>query len=311
VANDHGPVIESALLRNELVRLRKDSEKTQEQVAGALEWSPSKLIRVEGGRSSITKVDLDALLTEYGVTSESHRDRLQALNRGARERGWWDDYKDDISPDYLSYVGFEAGAASIKQFQLGVIPGLLQTAKYARTVAAIGSTAIGSDDEDRIASVVGLRLERQARLSERSVPPRQYFVLDEAVIRRYVGVKTDPSIMPDQLCSLANRAQRDNLVTVRVIPFDAGAHSGLSDEPFTLLEFEAGLPDILYVDVNRGATKITGGDEPQVERRKREFEDLLEAALPAPESIDLIRNVADEMSRPESRSATVSNNNVK
>jgi len=68
--SDQGPVIQSALLRGKLVSLRKESGLTQQQVAEALEWSPSKLIRVEGGGSSITKVDLDALLTQYGVTSD-------------------------------------------------------------------------------------------------------------------------------------------------------------------------------------------------------------------------------------------------
>ena len=63
MSSDQGPIVQSALLRNELVRLRKDCRLTQQQVAEALEWSPSKLIRVEGGGSSITKVDLDALLT--------------------------------------------------------------------------------------------------------------------------------------------------------------------------------------------------------------------------------------------------------
>ncbi len=109
MAADLGPVVQSALLRGELVRLRKDRRLTQEQVADDLEWSPSKLIRVEGGRSAITTVDLDALLYRYGVTSESTRDRLEALNRGARERGWWDRYRDVIAPTYLQYVGFEAG----------------------------------------------------------------------------------------------------------------------------------------------------------------------------------------------------------
>ena len=84
---DQGPVVQSALLRGELVRLRRESGLTQEQVASDLEWSPSKLIRVEGGRSSITKVDLDALLARYGVTGESTRERLQLLNRASRERG--------------------------------------------------------------------------------------------------------------------------------------------------------------------------------------------------------------------------------
>ena len=304
MASDQGPVIQSALLRSELVRLRKDSGLTQEQVAEALEWSPSKLLRVENGHSSITKVDLDALLTEYGVSPESVRDRLQSLNRGAREKGWWDDYKDGVSPEYLSYVGFEAGATSIKQFQIGVIPGLLQTAMYARTV-----TAIGPYEEDRIASAVELRLQRQARLSQRSAPPRQYFVLDEGVIRRHVGIKTDPAIMPDQLRSVADRAERDNLVTVRVIPFEAGAHSGLF-EPFTVLGFNGELPDVLYVDVNRGAfTMITGG-EPELEQYKTDFEKLLEDALSARESIELIRRVAEEMAGSTPRSATTSVGNL-
>ena len=91
---------------------------------------PSKLIRVEGGKSSITKVDLDALLTAYGVTSESHRERLQALNRRAKALGWWEDYKDSVSSTYLSYVGYEADAAFIRQFQTGFIPALLQTPEY-------------------------------------------------------------------------------------------------------------------------------------------------------------------------------------
>src|ERR1017187_5944782 len=98
MATHQGPHGQSALLRGEIVRLRKESGLTQEQVAANLDWSPSKLIRVEGGRSSITKVDLDALLTTYGVSSESHRERLQALNRGAREGAWRGSYPDEISP---------------------------------------------------------------------------------------------------------------------------------------------------------------------------------------------------------------------
>ncbi len=114
MATDQGPVVQSALLRSELVHLRKEKGLTQEHVAKNLEWSPSKLIRVEGGRSSITKVDLDALLARYGVTSESHRDKLHALNKGARERAWWDDFRGDINSTYLNYVGYEAGATFIR-----------------------------------------------------------------------------------------------------------------------------------------------------------------------------------------------------
>src|ERR1700677_3439515 len=190
MAGDHGPVVQSARLRNELIQLRKDRILTQQQVAEAMEWSTSKIIRVEGGASSITKVDLDALLTMYHVTSCSQRERLHALNRGAKEAGWWSRYKDDLSPDYLNYVGYEAGAAFIRQFLMGGIPGLLQTAEYAEVI-----TRVGPIDHQKVESAARFRLRRQEELKQRSKPPRQYFVLDEAAIRRHIGIKTDRTIM--------------------------------------------------------------------------------------------------------------------
>lgn len=73
-------------------------------ISATKEW----LVRVEGGHNSITKVTLDALLTQYGVTSESHRERLQALNREAQQSGWWEAYRNDAASAYLTYVGYEA-----------------------------------------------------------------------------------------------------------------------------------------------------------------------------------------------------------
>jgi transcriptional regulator with XRE-family HTH domain len=290
MATDQGPVVQSALLRGELVRLRRASGLTQEQVAAQLEWSPSKLIRVEGGHSAITKVDLDALLAKYGVTSESTHDRLQALNRGARERGWWVKYRDDVSQTYLNYVGFEAGAAFIRQFQSGFLPGLLQTAAYAEAVT------VNSVDAVRVAAIVGLRLQRQSELAQRDPRPRQYYVVDEAVIRRHVGIAKDPDIMPNQLREIADKAEQDELITMRVIPFKAGAHRGLYG-PFTLLEFDGGLPDLLYIDAGRGEfASMVMGDDPRVGEYRYDFELLLEDALSAEKSIDLIRSVAEEMS---------------
>lgn len=286
--NDQGPVVQSALLRNELTRLRKESGLTQDQVAQRLDWSPSKLIRVEGGRSSVTKVDLDALLSTYGVTSESQRERLQALNRGARERAWWAGYRDEINPTYLEFVGYEAGAAFIREFESGFIPGLLQTPEYAEILTA------NSIDAVQVAPVVKIRLQRQAELAKRSAQPRQYHVIDEGVIRRHVGIKHDPAIMPNQLRHIARRAEVEELLTVRVIPFSAGAHPGLSG-PFTLLEFEGSMPDLLYLDSGRDMSLFTGSD-PRIGLYADDFEILLETALPAAESIEFLRQAAEEMS---------------
>lgn len=288
MATDQGPVVQSALLRSELTRLRKDRGLTQEQVAQGLDWSPSKLIRIEGGRSSLTKVDLDALLKEYGIESESHRERLQGLNRGARERAWWASYRDELEPNYADYVGYEAGATYIRQFQQGFVPGLLQTLEYAQVMAA------NSPDSVRVGTAVKVRMQRQVELAKRSSPPRQYHVIDEAVIRRYVGIKQDPGIMPAQLRHIADRATDDETLTVRVVPFAAGAYPGQSG-PFTLLEFDGAMPDLLYLDAGRDKTLITGGD-PRIGEYLDDFEAVLDNALSPAESVDLIRQVAEEMS---------------
>jgi transcriptional regulator with XRE-family HTH domain len=290
MATDQGPVVQSALLRSELIRLRKDSGLTQEQVAQDLDWSPSKLIRIEGGRSALTKVDLDALLTAYGVESGSRRERLQGLNRGARERAWWASYRDELESAYVDYVGYEAGATYIRQFQQGFVPGLLQTLDYAEVMAANSNSV----DAVRAGAAVKIRMQRQVELAKRSSPPRQYHVIDEAVIRRHVGIKQDPGIMPAQLRQIADRATGEETLTVRVVPFTAGAYPGQSG-PFTLLEFDGAMPDLLYLDAGRDKSLITGGD-PQISQYADDFEAMLDNALTPADSIAFIRQVAEEMS---------------
>ena len=289
MASDQGPVVQSAVLRSELIRLRKAKGLTQEQVAASLEWSASKLIRVEGGRSSISKTDLDALLRAYGVTSEIQRGRLQNLNRGAKAVGWWNAYRSHLAPAYLEYVGYEAGAVFIRQFQGSVVPGLLQTPDYARAL-----TVISVEEPARVDAVVGLRLQRQSELARREPPPRQYYILDEAVIRRSVGAPDDPSIMPDQLVHIVSQARDDDRITVRVIPFSKGAHAGLSGT-FTLLEFDGGLPDLLYLDPGRDVIGVVGNDE-RIAEYADSFESMVEIALSAEESLEFIENAAREMS---------------
>jgi transcriptional regulator with XRE-family HTH domain len=287
---DQGPVVQSALLWRELSSLRRQRELTHAQVAAALGWSPSKLIKIEGGHGTISTADLDALLAQYGITEAGTVELFHTRHRGAYERAWWDSYAGQVNPAYLEYVGYEAGAVSIRQFQLSLVPGLLQTPPYAEVV-----TSVNAADARWVTPVTELRFGRQSHLASRSEPPRQLFVIDEAVIRRHVGIRQDPAIMPDQLRSIARRAEQDALVTVRVIPFSAGAHPGIFG-PFTLLGFGDGLPDILYRDPGRGTFELAGGDHPQVSEHSADFESLLESALTADESIQLVRTVAEQMS---------------
>ncbi|MEU6041256.1 MULTISPECIES: helix-turn-helix domain-containing protein [Actinomadura] len=288
MASDQGPVVQSALLRSELVRLRKEKGMTQEQVARALEWSPSKVIRIEGGKNAITRTDLQALLMVYDVTSESRQERLQALARGAREPAWWNAYKNELDDTFLNFVGYAAGASFIRNFHGTVVPGLLQTREYAEVLAT------GMANPTSRALAVKLRMQRQEELARRENPPRQYYIIDEAVIRRHVGIQTDPVIMPNQLRHIADSAERSDLLTVRVIPFSRGAHLGIYG-PFTLLEFEGGLGDVLYLEGRPGTSAMITGDEPRIAEYRDNFEVLLEEALPAGESLELIRQAAEDL----------------
>jgi len=287
---DQGPVVQSAILRSELVRLRKKNKLTQEEVARDLDWSPSKLIRIEGGHSSITKVDLDALLNLYHGPAED-RERLHGLNRGAKDPAWWNAYRSDVAAPYLNYVGYEAGASSIRQFPGTVVPGLLQTSEYAEALTTSAVEAI------EVAPVVKLRMQRKDELAQRSDPPRQEYVIDEAVVRRHIGIATDPAIMPNQLRHIAETADRDPRISVRLIPFGVGAHPGLSGS-FTLLEFDGDLPDLVYLDPGRGELAVIETDSGRVSEYASIFEVLLELALPESESIAFLRSAAEEMQLP-------------
>ncbi|MFA1546797.1 helix-turn-helix domain-containing protein [Actinomadura chokoriensis] len=288
MSSDQGPIVQSALLRTELVRLRKEKKLTQEQVARQLEWSPSKLIRVEGGKNAITRTDLQALLGVYDVTSEGRQERLQALARGAREPAWWNAYRGDLDPGFLNYVGYSAGAAFIRQFHGTVVPGLIQTPEYAEVLAT------GKASERARVLAAKLRIQRQQELAKRENPPRQHYIIDEAVIRRHVGIKADPAIMPAQLNHIADAAENDDLLTVRVIPFSTGAHLGL-EGPFTILEFDGDLDDVLYLEGRPGTSLMISGENDKITEYRDTFELLLEQALPADQSVALIRKAAEDL----------------
>jgi hypothetical protein len=93
---------------------------------------------------------------------------------------------------------------------------------------------------------------------------------------------------------IVSTAQADERITVRVIPFKVGEHVGLSG-PFTLLEFDGGLPDVLYIDAGRGLIELTSSDA-QVAEYADNFENLLEAALSPAESLEFMQGVAEEIS---------------
>ena len=292
MATGLGPIVQRALLSAELLRLRRDARKTQDEVAKALDWSVSKVIRIEGGTVGTSTTDLHALLRLYGMAEGETTGELVQLAKGTRERGWWASYPID-DQQFRTYLGYEAGASHIRVFHPTFVPGLLQTMDYARVILR---QFVRNPNDEMIEALAGLRIERQDRLAERDPAPYRHFILDEGVIRRHVGAlaKNGKGIMPAQLRHMVQAAQ-DDRVTLQIIPFSKGAHFGMRGA-FTLLEFDADLSEVLYLEGVRGGDLVLTGRDEQIINYRESYEELEEWTLGPEESCDLILRIADEMS---------------
>ncbi|RSM49134.1 XRE family transcriptional regulator [Amycolatopsis balhimycina DSM 5908] len=263
------PVAEQRRLRAELRRLRNSAGLTQKQVATALEWSLSKVIRIEGGTVGLSITDLKALLDLYGVTSQEQIDDLSAAARASREKAWWDAFRGHASPQLIEYIAVEASASTLSEYQTFIVPGILQTTAYIR---ALGEE-FGFDD-DGTERAIAMRTERR-RLLTGEHPLEARFVLDEMVIRRAIG---SPGTMREQLDFL-KELNRLPTVSIQVATSDRRVTRWMQS-PFTIFE----LPDQdhhVYVD-QPGCTLIARTNPDEVGRYLDAFEQLQEPAHSSP-----------------------------
>jgi len=267
------PTVRRRRLGNELRRLRTSVGVTIDQVAKHLECSESKISRIETGHVTALPRDVGDMLKLYQVSGEQH-DELMQLAREARKKGWWHAYGG--VPPRSAYIGFEAAAEQISTYESMVVPGLLQTSAYARTV--IRTTYPNLSDEDIEQRILVLKV-RQALL-EQDDPLTVRAVLDEAVLRRQVG---GSETMRAQLHRLAEAAALPT-VTIQVVPFRVGAHMALCGA-FTILSFlEPTQPDLVYLEDTTRESFLEAEDE--IRQYEFAFDQLCDVALPPTDSID-------------------------
>jgi transcriptional regulator with XRE-family HTH domain len=267
----------------ELRRLREAARLTCEEVAEHLECSTSKVSRIETGRVSVSPRDVRDMLDLYGVSAQQGASLVQ-LARDSRQKGWWHAYSDTIQPRFATYIGLESAASEIRIYEVTLIPGLLQTEDYARTVIAAGT--VGGDHES-VARNVALLMARQPPLTSDD-PPRLWAVLDEAALRRTVG---GAGLMRLQLDHLLDLSRLPN-VAIQVIPFGAGAHPAMG-RPFVILAFpERADPDVVYLEDLTSALYVEDVDE--VDRYNMFFNHLRATALSFEDSAALITSVIKE-----------------
>jgi transcriptional regulator with XRE-family HTH domain len=278
------PTVRGRRLRYELRRLRDQRGLTIEQVAerSGGDWTASAISRWERGDRRVRPVDLRALLDIYDVQGDE-REVLLTLAREARTRGWWQSYSSDAVPEWFQvYLGLEAEAAMIREYDAELIPGLFQTEDYYR---AFMQAAPPSGDDQTIDRMISVRTARQERLTADGAP-EFWVVLNEATIRRVVG---SAEVMRRQLERVAELAERPN-ISVQLLQFRSGAHPAM-DGSFTVLGFpEAPDPDVVYIESKTGSLYLE--KEPEVERYRAMFTHLVASAVGPEESRRLIGEAA-------------------
>jgi hypothetical protein len=276
-----GPTALRMLLGAHLRRLREAQGVSREDAGWEIRSSESKISRMELGRVGFKERDVEDLLTLYGLDDEQERARLLTLAREANNPGWWHRFGDVLPNWFQSYLGLEAAAALIRNYEVQFIPGLLQTRDYARAVVLLAHEQATDDELERR---VNVRTTRQQLLT-RPNPPQLWAIVDEAALRRPMGGR---AVMRGQLDALIDATKLPN-VRLQVVPFNIGGHAAAGGA-FSVLRFpDKDLPDVVYVEQLNSALYLDKRDD--VEQYAAAMESLSISALTPVKSVAYLREI--------------------
>ncbi len=250
-----------------------------------MDWSLSKVIRIEAGSVGISTNDLKVLLRYYKILDPIRTNELIALARAARESPWSSKYRDVVPARLLQFIEYETATYIRREFDHLLVPGLLQTEEYAH---AIIQRYVEKPTDEKIEALVEVRMKRQELLTKKVDAPLLFFILDEAVVHRHVG---STAAMRRQIRHLIDMAAPR--LTIEVIPYSSGAHPAM-ERPFVILEFpDVADDDVLYLESPRGDTL---SDEPEEILSYREaFEQLRKISLGPEGSLTCLEKVIAEL----------------
>lgn len=227
-----------------LKQFRRESGKTVKDAAAWLGMGESNVSKIEGAKQQIKVQTVRALCQFYDI-DESKAGYLVKLAAESNQRGWWTAYRDTVPDWFRQFVGLEADALDLWNYESEYVPGLLQTPDYVR---ALMLSSRPDTKEEEIRNAIQLRRERQDRI-DGNYPPRLHFFINESVVRRPIG---GADVMRGQLESLVESLDLDH-ITLRIVPFSAGAHPAMMGS-FVMMQFpDEDAPAFVYVEHERGA----------------------------------------------------------
>lgn len=270
-------------LGNELLRLREERGWTQAQVGKILWTSGTTVHRMEQGRSQIKGPQIESLLRALEINDAKLEERLIQLAGLSQDGGHpYDRYRASLSTEALEFFGYEEVSTAIRDLQIIMVPGLLQTDGYAREIVR-SVQGVAGDIDGFLAS----RQDRQQKIIYRESPPQLSFILDEAVLYRPFG---SAATMREQLLKLQEFAQHPQ-ISIKVVPLARGATPALRGS-FTILEFDR-YPDVLFIESARGDVNVF---EEEATRARREIWTAIESQYASDQQLDhYIRRALDKL----------------
>ncbi|MEV3960898.1 helix-turn-helix transcriptional regulator [Nocardia sp. NPDC050193] len=291
-----GSTLPRRALGRRLRELRFESRKSQLAAGLAIEVSKQGIGRLEEGQPvRISTAQFRDLLEFYGA-DEAVRDEVLGLlqevkaAKGDPSRGWWRAYADVVNPQFDHYMSLEQACSQMTAFQLTLLPGLMQTPDYRRWIVTQTHNTISGVDVERRLELTARRQRRIFEVPEFSL----HVMLSESALRHQVGGR---EVMSEQLRHLISVSKVPN-VSLRVVPFGAGPHSGLVVQSFTLFEFPSlrsgrpPEPPVVFVEGFTGALFLEAGEA--IDRHREAVSGVRAVALHEDDTRRLLQEIAEE-----------------
>ncbi|GLW35238.1 helix-turn-helix domain-containing protein [Actinoplanes regularis] len=278
-------------LAAELTALRQLRKLSSDQLARTAGLPRTTVSRLENGRMRPDPDDVMRILQALDIVDGDHWLQIMTIAREAGERGWWESWANEMGIRQALYANLEAGAASIREYQMTFLPGLLQTSAFSEQRAQVDKADWSSRFDP--ARAVEAR-ERRQRMLHRPDGPAYEVVIDQLAVRR-PAVTLD--VLHVQLAHIADLAARDRRIAVKVLPIDARIE-GLSvpRSGFSIYTYpDPGDPIVVAVDTVTDDLVLTKPDA--VGHYLELYTRLNNAALTAPDSVRFLKDIAEETGR--------------
>ncbi|CAM4249085.1 DUF5753 domain-containing protein [Nocardiopsis rhodophaea] len=210
------PTVARRQLGLTLRRLRERARRSQVQTGKAIGRTAARISQVETGVGSLSADDLNTLLDFFGVEGEE-RATVLSIGTEARRRSRRSPYTDTLPGSFQRLADLEIDAVEICSYETGVVPGLLQSPDYSRSVIRCGDGVWWEASEQEVEDRLAFRRKRQRQVLEAEDSKELSFAFTEDSLHHQVG---GPSVMRGQVLHLLQLMEKLPNLSVQVIPIE-------------------------------------------------------------------------------------------